>query len=147
MKSFSRSIPTDPILYEKVVAEAKQRFHVWPSAYASGWVVHTYKDRGGKYSLSSKKQQNDKRPLARWYREEWIDVCRYLEEKAYKPCGRQDMSTNSKIQKKTYPYCRPRYRVTEHTPETLEEIIKTEGRQELVKRCRKKKKHPEQRIL
>lgn len=44
-----KSVPTDLDLYEDVVAEAKQRFAVWPSAYASGWVVQQYKRRGGKY--------------------------------------------------------------------------------------------------
>jgi len=44
-----KNIPTDRDLYEEVVAEAKQRFAVWPSAYASGWVVQQYKKRGGKY--------------------------------------------------------------------------------------------------
>jgi len=42
--------PTNQSLYNKVTAEAKQKFDVWPSAYASSWVVKTYKDRGGSYS-------------------------------------------------------------------------------------------------
>ena len=28
---------------------AKRKFKVWPSAYASAWLVKTYKKRGGKY--------------------------------------------------------------------------------------------------
>jgi len=42
--------PTNKALYNRVVAEAKRKFDVWPSAYASGWVVKTYKSRGGKYA-------------------------------------------------------------------------------------------------
>ena len=42
--------PLDRDLYDAVVAEAKRKFDVWPSAYASGWVVKTYKARGGRYA-------------------------------------------------------------------------------------------------
>jgi len=41
--------PTDPILYEQVKAEIKDRYEVWPSAYASGALVQEYKRRGGGY--------------------------------------------------------------------------------------------------
>ena len=41
--------PTNPSLYSRVKAEAKRKFKVWPSAYASGWLTKTYKQRGGKY--------------------------------------------------------------------------------------------------
>jgi hypothetical protein len=33
-----------------VIAEAKKKFKVYPSAYANGWVVQEYKRRGGKYN-------------------------------------------------------------------------------------------------
>lgn len=45
-----RNVPLDPELYEEVKAEAKARYKVWPSAYASGWLVQEYKRRGGKYA-------------------------------------------------------------------------------------------------
>jgi len=41
--------PTKPELYARVKAEAKRKFKVWPSAYASGWLTKTYKQRGGGY--------------------------------------------------------------------------------------------------
>ena len=44
-----KAIPTNPSLYARVKAEAKRKFDVFPSAYASGWLVRTYKKRGGKY--------------------------------------------------------------------------------------------------
>ena len=31
-------------------AAAKRKFKVYPSAYANGWLVRTYKARGGKYA-------------------------------------------------------------------------------------------------
>tara|TARA_R100001510_G_scaffold56641_1_gene62635 strand:+ start:35 stop:205 length:171 start_codon:yes stop_codon:yes gene_type:complete len=42
--------PTNPTLYARVKAEAKRKFKVYPSAYANGWLVRTYKARGGKYA-------------------------------------------------------------------------------------------------
>ena len=44
--------PTNKKLYARVKAEAKKKFKVWPSAYASAWLTKTYKARGGKYSGS-----------------------------------------------------------------------------------------------
>jgi len=46
--------PTNKKLYSQVKSEAKKKFKKWPSAYASAWLVKTYKARGGKYSGSSK---------------------------------------------------------------------------------------------
>ena len=44
-----KAVPTNPSLYARVKAEAKRKFDVYPSAYATGWLVRTYKKRGGKY--------------------------------------------------------------------------------------------------
>ena len=41
--------PTKPALYSRVKSEAKRKFAVYPSAYANGWLVKTYKKRGGGY--------------------------------------------------------------------------------------------------
>jgi hypothetical protein len=41
--------PTNKALYKRVKAEAKKKYKVWPSAYASGWLTKEYKKRGGKY--------------------------------------------------------------------------------------------------
>lgn len=49
-KTADGSVPTDQKLYSRVKAEAKKKFgDDWPSAYASSWIVRTYKARGGKY--------------------------------------------------------------------------------------------------
>lgn len=45
--------PTNPKLYARVKNEAKKKFKKWPSAYASAWLVKTYKARGGKYKGSA----------------------------------------------------------------------------------------------
>jgi len=41
--------PADKELYNRVKAEAKRKFKVYPSAVANAWVVAEYKRRGGKY--------------------------------------------------------------------------------------------------
>lgn len=48
-KKKGKAIPTNRSLYNRVIAEAKRKFAVYPSAYANGWVVRTYKKRGGGY--------------------------------------------------------------------------------------------------
>lgn len=48
-KKTSGAKPTNPQLYSRVKAEAKRKFDVWPSAYASGWLTKEYKRRGGGY--------------------------------------------------------------------------------------------------
>ena len=49
--SKKRPVPTNKKLYARVKAETKRRFKVYPSAYANGWLVKTYKARGGKYRM------------------------------------------------------------------------------------------------
>lgn len=44
-----KSVPTNKKLYARVKAAAKRKFAVYPSAYANGWLVKTYKAKGGKY--------------------------------------------------------------------------------------------------
>lgn len=46
--------PTNTKLYAKVKAEAKKKYKVWPSAYASSWLTKEYKRRGGTYSGTTK---------------------------------------------------------------------------------------------
>jgi hypothetical protein len=48
----ARNIPANKSLYARVKAEAKRKFAVFPSAYASGWLVREYKRRGGKYKTA-----------------------------------------------------------------------------------------------
>lgn len=43
------STPVDSKLYARIKHEAKKKFRVFPSAYASAWIVKEYKKRGGKY--------------------------------------------------------------------------------------------------
>jgi len=52
--SKKKPVPTNKKLYSRVKSEAKRRFKVYPSAYANGWLVKTYKARGGKYRMGTK---------------------------------------------------------------------------------------------
>ena len=42
--------PSNSKLYNSIKAQAKSKFSVYPSAYASAWIVKQYKKRGGSYS-------------------------------------------------------------------------------------------------
>ncbi len=48
------NIPTNKALYSRIKSEAKNKFKVYPSAYANAWLVKTYKKRGGKYRTGKK---------------------------------------------------------------------------------------------
>jgi len=91
--------PIDPALYDAVVAEAKRRFDVWPSVYASSWVAKQYKRRGGEYAGA-----RPERGLRLWYRERWVDLGRPLPGGGWAPCGRPKASTGR------YPKCVPQAR-------------------------------------
>ena len=128
------SIPNNKILYNKVKNTAIKKFKVWPSAYASGWLVKEYKRRGGTYKG---KKPSKKKGLGRWFEEEWINVC-YLPKKI--KCGRPKTSLNS--WKKNYPYCRPLKRISKGTPVTSKQLSK----KEIKKRCSMKKRNPLKRV-
>ena len=129
--------PKNKQLYSRVVAEAKRRFNVWPSAYASGWVVQEYKRRGGTYTTggaSASRTRKRASPLGRWYAEKWIDVCQLPKKVA---CGRPKGSRSP------YPYCRPLRRISKKTPRTVSEL----SRSELRHRCSVKRSNPRRRVL
>jgi len=114
--------PTNQALYNRIKAQVKSRVKRWPSAYASGQLVRSYKQKGGKYSCNG--FGNSFGSLDRWFKEKWVNVC------TGKPCGRKKSSS------KNYPYCRPSRRISSQTPRTSREI----SRAELKRRCALKRK-------
>lgn len=42
-----KNVPTDPEKWSYAVSQAKQKFDVYPSAYANGWAAKKYKELGG----------------------------------------------------------------------------------------------------
>jgi hypothetical protein len=133
MSNKNKPIPLNKRLYEKVKAEARLKFKVFPSAYASGWLVREYKKRGGTYSGKKPKDTG----LSRWYEEKWINVC---ELPKIVRCGRKSTPLQTWI--KQYPYCRPYKKVTSKTPKTVSELSASE----LKRRCKQKRKNPLKRV-
>ena len=95
--------PAKPALYSRVKSEAKRKFKIFPSAYASAWIVKEYKKRGGTY----KGKKSGKTGVARWMKEKWTT-------QDGQACG----STKFKGVKK----CRPTVRVSSKTPVTWKEL-------------------------
>jgi len=62
-------IVEDQQLYKSVKREA-DKIYGKPSAYKSGWIVKTYKQRGGTY-IGDKPTD---RGLHRWFQEDWGDI-------------------------------------------------------------------------
>ena len=50
----AKPTPTNKKLYAQKKAQAKKKFDVWPSAYASAWLTKEYKKAGGTYSGTTK---------------------------------------------------------------------------------------------
>ena len=132
----SKPVPKNKKLYEKVKSEARSKFKVFPSAYASSWLVREYKKRGGTYSGSKPKKEG----LTRWYDEVWINVC---ELPRIVKCGRKSARGMSpKAWAKKYPYCRPYKKVTKKTPKTAYQL----SSDEIMRRCKQKRKSPRKRV-
>ena len=109
----------DRALYDEVVRDAKARFAVWPSAYASGWVVQEYKRRGGRYAG----ERDTSTGIAKWFKEEWVDLARPIYDDeghlvGYEPCGR------GRSDQKDYPKCRPLAEAMRMTPRQVSDAVR-----------------------
>jgi hypothetical protein len=51
-----KPVPSNKILYKKVLNQVKAKVKKWPSAYASGQVVRRYKSLGGTYKFGNSNQ-------------------------------------------------------------------------------------------
>ena len=121
--------PTNKALYERVKAEARNKFHKYPSLYANAWVVREYKRRGGGYSGSRKSSDG----VRRWFRERWVDVC----DPKGAECGREAAART-----RAYPYCRPTKKVSAKTPRLAQHMSKAEKE----RLCARKRSHPKRRM-
>lgn len=95
--------PTKPALYSRVKSEAKRKFKIFSSAYASAWIVKEYKKRGGTY----KGKKSGKTGVARWMKEKWTT---------------QDGQACGSAKFKGVKKCRPTVRVSSKTPVTWKEL-------------------------
>ncbi len=48
-----KNVPNNPSLWAQCKAQAKQKFDVYPSAYANGWAAKQYKAKGGTWRKAS----------------------------------------------------------------------------------------------
>ena len=122
-------IPSDPQIYKQITETVKARVARWPSAYASGMVVHLYKiymEKIGKTPYIDEKP-DPKKGLARWYNEDWIDI------KTGKPCGAVKTANY-------YPTCRPAKRVTAKSPITANELSSSQ-KKHMIKEKQEAKKN------
>jgi len=114
--------PSDKELYARIIAEAKKKFDVYPSAYANGWVVQEYKRRGGKYAVKKDEARkcmtcgcddlgNDHHYISD------TEKCMYCMSKGQGPCwdGYEYAGTKQKG-KKTVPNCVPIKKAVNPTP-------------------------------
>lgn len=93
----------DQALYNRIKREA-DKIYEKPSAYKSGWIVKTYKSRGGAYE-----DDNKPKKLERWFKEDWKSI------------GRQG----------EYPTYRPTKRVSKETPLTADEIDPKQAKEQI----------------
>jgi hypothetical protein len=115
--------PVNTKLYNSIKNRIKRKVKRWPSAYASGQLVQAYKRKRGKYRCNFGS-------LNRWFKEQWVNVCKPIGNGKYQKCGRKKSSS------KGYPYCRPLKRINSKTPRTVGEL----SRSEIKRRCSKKHK-------
>ena len=124
---------TDKELHSRAVSAAKAKFKVWPSAYASGYVVQQYKQMYKKKhgSLSgafkSDEQELHADDLDQWFKEKWVRIGANGE--ILGPCG-------ARGEKEGKPKC---------LPQAKAQAMSKEERSTIVARKRKADPNPERR--
>jgi hypothetical protein len=81
------STPSNPRLYARIVQEAKDKFDVYPSAVANGWVVQEYKRRGGTYKM----EDMDKREFSTAARERMAESGTAMPDGSFPIASRSDL--------------------------------------------------------
>ena len=124
---------TDEALHSRAVSAAKAKFKVWPSAYASGYVVQQYKQmykkKHGSLSGAFKGdgQELHADDLDKWFKEKWVRIGANGE--ILGPCGARE-------EKEGKPKC---------LPEAKAQAMSKEERQTIVARKRKADPDPERK--
>jgi phage-related protein (TIGR01555 family) len=124
---------TDKELHSQAVAAAKSKFKVWPSAYASGYVVQQYKrmykEKHGSMSGAFKGdgQEIYADDLDKWFKEKWVRIGANGEIMG--PCGARE-------EKEGKPKC---------LPQAKAQAMSKEERQTIVARKRKADPDPERK--
>ena len=124
---------TDKALHGRAVAAAKAKFKVWPSAYASGYVVQQYKrmykEKHGSTSGAFKGDDGEIHAddLGQWFKEGWVRIGANGEIMG--PCG-------GRGEKEGKPKCLPKAKA---------QALSKEERQTIVARKRKADPDPDRR--
>jgi len=113
----------DKALHARAVAAAKRKFRVWPSAYASGYVVQQYKrlykEKHG--SMSGAFRGDD---LGKWFNQKWVRIT--STGKIAGPCG-------GRSSKEGKPKCLPKAKA---------QALSTAERKQIVARKRSQDPNP-----
>lgn len=124
---------TDKELHSRAVSAAKAKFKVWPSAYASGYVVQQYKQMYKKKhgstsgAFKSDEQELHADDLDKWFKEKWVRIGANGE--ILGPCGARE-------EKEGKPKC---------LPQAKAQAMSKEERQTIVARKRKADPDPERK--
>ncbi len=113
--------------YKKAKRDA-DKIYEKHSAYKSMYISKLYKEYGGKYKDSSKKDTK----LSTWRQERWIVVEPYLKEGKKIACGSEKASN--------IHACRPSKRINKDTPTTIDSLIELHGKKKLLELVALKKK-------
>lgn len=124
---------TDKELHSRAVSAAKVKFKVWPSAYASGYVVQQYKQMykkkhgslGGAFKSDEGELHAD--DLDKWFKEKWVRIGANGE--ILGPCGARE-------EKEGKPKC---------LPQAKAQAMSKEERQTIVRRKRAADPDPERK--
>lgn len=120
---------SDKDLHSRAVSAAKTKFKVWPSAYASGYVVQQYKQmykrKHGSLSGAFKGDEGEIHAddLDKWFKEKWVRIGANGE--ILGPCGARE-------EKEGKPKCLPQAKAEAMTKENRKTIV-----------ARKRKKDPD----
>jgi phage-related protein (TIGR01555 family) len=124
---------TDKELHSRAVSAAKAKFKVWPSAYASGYVVQQYKQmykkKHGSLSGAFKSDEGELHAddLDKWFKEKWVRIGANGE--ILGPCGARE-------EKEGKPKC---------LPQAKAQAMSKEERQTIVRRKRAADPDPERK--
>jgi phage-related protein (TIGR01555 family) len=124
---------TDTELHSRAVSAAKAKFKVWPSAYASGYVVQQYKQmykkKHGSLAGAFKSDEGDLHAddLDKWFKEKWVRIGANGE--ILGPCGARE-------EKEGKPKC---------LPQAKAQAMSKEERQTIVRRKRAADPDPERK--
>jgi len=117
----------DKSLHSAAVAAAKSKFKVWPSAYASGYVVQhykaAYKKKHGSLSGAFKNDEGEVHAddLEKWFKEEWVRIGANGE--IIGPCGARE-------EKEGKPKCLPKAKAEGMSKEARKTIVARKRRKD-----------------